>query len=214
MEQTIVDFDPRLQGPFSMIIAGPSNCGKTHLVTTLIERSDELITPKVDRVIYYYGEWQPAFDKLRERVQFREGLPSKEDLLTEDNLHTLCIVDDLMKETDKAVLCDIFTKGCHHWSVSIIYITQNIFENSPSYRTMSTNANYLVIFKNPRNMAQIMPIARQAFPKRPQFLTEVYNAETTEPHSYIVVDFKQGTPARFRVRSSITSPSRQLVFYT
>lgn len=217
MEQPLVDFDPRLQGPFSMIIAGPSNSGKTHLVSTLINCADELITPHVDKVLYYYGQWQPAFETMNLRIQFRQGLPAKEELElnelnTPNKVHTLCIVDDLMKESDKEILCDIFTKGSHHWFVSIIYITQNIFENTPAYRTMSTNASYLVMFKNPRNMAQIMPISRQVFPKTPNFLTEVYNGETTEPHSYIVADFKQATPQRFRVRSSITSPLNQLIF--
>ena len=215
MDHSLVDFDPRLQGPFSMIIAGPSNSGKTHLVSTLINNADDLIVPQIDKVIYYYGQWQPAFKNMNARIQFKQGLPSKEELeTTNDNnkLHTLCIVDDLMKENDKEVLCDIFTKGSHHWFVSIIYITQNIFENTPAYRTMSTNASYLVMFKNPRNMAQIMPISRQVFPKKTNFLTEVYNGETTEPHSYIVADFKQATPHQFRIRSSITSPENQLVF--
>ena len=30
-------FDPRLQHPFSMVVAGPSNTGKTYFVKTVIE---------------------------------------------------------------------------------------------------------------------------------------------------------------------------------
>ena len=30
-------FDPRLQQPFSMVVAGPSNTGKTYFVKTVIE---------------------------------------------------------------------------------------------------------------------------------------------------------------------------------
>lgn len=219
MEQlTLVDFDPRLQGPFSMIVAGPSGSGKTSLIKTLIDHTELLITPPVDRIVYHYGTWQAAYNNMRSGVEFHEGLPVAEDLAPTQNTskplgHTLCIVDDLMGENDKRVISELFTKASHHWMVSIIYITQNIYEQKCKYyRTMSLNTSYMVIFKNPRDMSQIDTLSRQVYPNRPNFLTAVYNTETNKPHSYIVIDFKQSTPDRFRVRSSITTPDRQLIF--
>ena len=216
VEQTLVDFDPRLQGPFSMIIAGPSGCGKTELITALLHNCRHLITPHVHNIVYHYGAWQNAYSKMDARINFKQGLPTLEELEPKSasgNNHTLCIIDDLMSETGKQIVADLFTKGCHHWNVSVIYVTQNIYERSCKYfRTMSLNANYMVIFKNPRDMSQIQHLSRQIFPTKSRFLTNVYNQETQKPHSYILVDFKQKTPERFRVRSSITSPDNQIVF--
>ena len=119
-----------------------------------------------------------------------------------------------MSESDKKVVADLFTKGSHHWKVSVVYVTQNIYEKtSKDYRTMSLNANYIVAFKNPRDMSQIRYLSQQAFPHKPKLLTEIYNMETRKPHSYILIDFKQNTPDQFRVRSSVTTPNNQLVFF-
>lgn len=216
MDHTLVDFDPRLQGPFSMIIGGPSGCGKTELISKLIFNVDSLITPLVDKIIFHYGVWQTGFTKLQGKVIFKEGLPTEDDLIPKasDKMeHVLCIIDDLMSENDKKFVADLFTKGSHHWMISVVYITQNIYEKaSKYYRTMSLNTDYLIAFKNPRDMSQIRYLSQQAFPHNPKLLTEIYNMETKQPHSYLLVDFKQSTPDRFRVRSSITSPDNQLIF--
>ena len=223
MEQTLIDFDPRLQGPFSMIIAGPSGCGKTELISQIIDNADNLINPKIDKIVYYYGCWQDAFGRMNSKINFKEGLPTSGELnpATTTNAtngqyssHTLCIIDDLMSESDKKVVADLFTKGSHHWKVSVVYVTQNIYEKtSKDYRTMSLNANYIVAFKNPRDMSQIRYLFQQAFPHKPKLLTEIYNMETRKPHSYILIGFKQNTPDQFRVRSSVTTPNNQLVFF-
>ena len=60
-EKEVIDFDPRLLGPFTRLVAGPTGCGKTHMIFKLIENAAQLITPTVHNIVYCYGQWQKEF---------------------------------------------------------------------------------------------------------------------------------------------------------
>ena len=210
-----VAFDPRLQGPFTMLIAGPTSCGKSHLVFNIIENVKTLITPNTDNITYCYSQWQEGFEKLKSKVTFHEGLMSREELFNskrDTSQHMLLIIDDLLDPEYAPVVRDLFIRGSHHLNMSVVFITQNLFIPNKDYRTLSLNAHYIIVFKNPRDMSQIRHLSQQAFPSHPGFLTLVYNNETQEKHSYIVLDCKQGTPDELRVRNSVTTPWNTLVF--
>ena len=68
---------------------------------------------------------------------------------------------------------------------------------------ISLNANYIVIFKNPRDRAQIQHMARQVYPENSKFLQEAYHDATSTPHGYLLLDLKQNTRESCRVRTSI-----------
>ena len=70
------EFDPRLRSPCNIIVAGPPKSGKTHLVLTMIQDRRDLWNPPLGKVVYCYGEWQPAFDPWRDRITFVEGIPA------------------------------------------------------------------------------------------------------------------------------------------
>lgn len=208
-------FDPRLQGPFTCLLAGPTGCGKTQLVFEIIENNRDLINPPVGEITYCYGQWQSIFKRYEDRVKFHEGLPSREELLHTDrdtSQHSLLVIDDLLDREDAPLVRDLFIKGSHHRNTSVIFITQNLFLPLKEYRTLSLNAHYMIVFKNPRDMSQIQALSRQVFPGNPSFLRDVYNKETSAPHSYILLDFKQSTPTDLIVRNSVTTPSRTTVY--
>ena len=119
-------------------------------------------------------------------VEFHEGLPES-DMLQPD---TLLITVDLMHEADKRI-DNKFTKHSHHNGVSIIFLTQNLFHKGTS--TMTLNAQYLILFKNPRDKTQITYLARQMYPGRSKFVTEAFEDVTAKPFSYLVVDLRADT---------------------
>jgi hypothetical protein len=203
-------FDPRLQGPFTMVISGPTSCGKSQLVFKLIRRVDELMTPEVHSITYCYGQWQAGFNEFKDRVTFHQGLISEDALLKNDGSsdipQSLVIIDDLIDKQDIATVKKVFTAGSHHQKTNVIFISQALFMKDPNYRIISLNTHYLIVFKNPRDMSQINVLSRQIYPNKPKFISTVYNTETTAQHSYIALDFKQTTPAKLRVRDSITTP--------
>ena len=107
----------------------------------------------------------------------------------------------------------LFTKGSHHQILSVIFITQNLFHHT--LREVSLNLNYIVIFKNPSDKAQIQYLARQICPEDPLYVQEAYLDATFKPYGYLLFDLKQSTPDNCRLRTNIfsevtlfTSPQR------
>ena len=61
-----------------------------------------------------------------------------------------------------------------------------------------------MVFKNPRDRAQIQHLARQIFSENPPFLQEVYFDATSRPHGYLLLDLKQSTtPDNCRFRACV-----------
>ena len=137
-------------------------------------------------------------------IEFREGLPRPDDYSNDPLIPKLVIIDDLMRESSSSdAIVDLFTKGSHHKNLSVILISQNLFHQGRGQRDISLNANYIVIFKNPRDRAQIRHLARQVYPDDPKFLEEAYYDSTSRPHGYLLLDLKQSTPDEYRFRTCI-----------
>lgn len=200
--------DTRWGHPFTCLVSGPTGCGKSVFVKRLVEHAQALINPPPQRVVWCYGEWQPLYGTLS-GVQFEEGMPNPSTF--DPRERALVVVDDLMAEADERVT-KLFTKGSHHRNISVVYIVQNLFNKAKDHRTISLNAHYLVLFKNPRDGSQITTIAKQMAPGRTQYVREAFEDATAEPHGYLLVDFKQGTPDPLRLRTRIFPGEIQLAY--
>jgi hypothetical protein len=199
--------DPRWKHPFTAIVSGPTGSGKTVFTFRFIREATELISPQVDKIMYCYGEYQPVFNEYPD-VVFHEGLP---DISQFDGQHKiLLILDDLMSETNDSV-SNIFTKVSHHRNVSVMYLTQNLFYKSKQSRTMSLNAHYIVLFKNPRDAMQVSTLARQMYPGQNKFLVEAFKNATEKPFGYLLLDLKPDTDEKYRIRTNIFPEERQYV---
>ena len=152
--------DVTWQHPLTCLVAGPSGCGKTEWVKRFFTHLPDMIKPVPTKIIWSYGEWQLSYQSLQDKVQFVQGLP---DLPPYSREHLLLIIDDQMQSVDQR-LCNFFTKGSHHCNISDIYIVQNLFNQHKEHRTISLNAHYLVVFKNPRDSSQILHLAKQMYP--------------------------------------------------
>ena len=56
----------------------------------------------------------------------------------------------------------------------VIYIMQNLFDQHKEHRTISLNAHYLVIFKNPRDGSQIVHLAKQMYPGKNHYVRQAF----------------------------------------
>jgi len=189
-------------------VAGPTGCGKTQFTIRLIEHAKFVIEPTPEKIVWCYGVYQEGFRDMS-GVEFHEGIPELTSF--DGKQRTLLILDDLMHETDDRVT-KIFTKISHHMSVSVLYLTQNIFYGGKQTRTIGLNAHYLVVFRNPRDATQITHLARQMYPGQAKFLIEAFRDATREPYTYMLVDLKPDTDEKFRVRSNIF-PGEQCYVY-
>ena len=185
---------------FSMLVVGPSQCGKTYFVEQLLTNNCVKYPSKKPRRIYrFYNQWQPRYVSLKstlgDEIQFTQGLPALSEDLSEigSKFNNVVVFDDLMSEaTDSSVLSKLFTQGRHH-NASTILLFQNI----------SRNAQYMVLFRSPSDRKQIAIIAERIFAKdRPNFM-QVYAKETEKPYGYVLVDNQPKTTTDKQVVSNV-----------
>jgi hypothetical protein len=70
----------------------------------------------------------------------------------------------------------------------------------------------MVVFKNPRDVSQIMGLMHQMYPQRTKYLLEAYTAATAKHHGYLVIYMKQETPDILRLRSHIFPGEKQIAY--
>ena len=194
--------------PFTATVAGPTSCGKTAFVLKLIENAQRMIDPPPRKIVYCYGEFQQLFCQYP-HVHFREGLPATDEF--DGSEPVLLVIDDLIQETNETV-ANLFTKGSHHRNVSVLFLAQNLFPKNKFARTISLNAHYMVLFKNPRDASQFANLARQMYPKKWQFAVEAYKDATREPYSYLLVDLRPEQDEDLRMRANVFPGEQQYVY--
>jgi hypothetical protein len=193
--------------PFTCIVSAPTKSGKTEFVKKLILNNSLLIDVPPAIIHWSFMEWQPTYDDLKQNseigksIQFVEGLPDLNELKANQKIPQLLVLDDMMQEMGKDKrLVELFTRGCHHWNVSVIHIVQNAFFSG--LRTSRINAQYLVLMKNPADRLQVQTLGRQLFTGSKHFI-EAYNDATEKPFGYLLVDLSQTTPDNLRLRTNI-----------
>ena len=159
---------------------------------SLLRHSLTLINLPPEKITWCYGEWQPLYSTLstiHPNLECVEGLPDVSYFDSKNR--NLVVIDDLMSETDERV----------------IYLVQNLFPKGKESRTISVNAQYMVLFKNSRDNTQVVNLAKQMYPGRVKYMQDAFRDATSVPHGYLFVDLKQSTPEHLRLRSNILPDS-------
>jgi hypothetical protein len=165
--------------PFTSVISGPTGSGKSVFVRRFVHNIKHMMTPIPDGILWCYGEYQTLYGTV-DGVDFQQGLPDLDNLDSREK--HLIILDDLMDETDQRA-ASLFTKKSQHRNITVMYIVQNLFHRGKHHRTISLNGHYMVVFKNPRDVSQIMALAHQMYPQRTKYFLEAYTAATAQPHA-------------------------------
>ena len=190
--------------PFTCMVAGPTSSGKTVLVKNILRNSKILVDGVTNpKITWAYGQWQKGYaEEEGFLINYIDGLPTEEDII--ESKTDILVIDDLMTELggDKK-LANLFTKGSHHLSLSIIFIVQNIFHQAKCMRNVSLNCHYFLLLKNPRDRSQIYSLARQLYPTNSRYFIEAYEDATKEPFSYLKIDLTPNTPDKYRLQARI-----------
>ena len=66
IEEKMIEIKANLkfQCPFGCIVSGPSMSGKSCFIMEAIIRTEDILDPPPDVIVYAYGSWQDAFDRL------------------------------------------------------------------------------------------------------------------------------------------------------
>lgn len=196
--------DAVFQHPFTMMISGPTACGKTTMVKDMLQNSSK-IEPGLQRIVWLYKRWQPMYTVIKRtvvpKVEFIQGIPSDldDDDYFDPSINNLLILDDLFTEAGKDKrITDLFTEGSHHRSLSVISINQNLFGNrNPTQRR---NCHYLILFNNPVDKQSVMTLARQMYPGETDKFMKMFVKATKNPYGYLLLDLKPFTPENKRLK--------------
>lgn len=204
---------PKLVHPSTILISGPTGCGKSQFTARLLIES--MFEPMPERIMWIYSEWQPLYNELLTQldIDFIKGFPPNLYESISPDTTNLIILDDQMSSIgDSKTLKDLFTKGSHHRNLTVIYIVQNMYDQGRSMRTTSLNTQYQIVFKSPRDSSQVARLGATMFPNNKRFLSAVFAEVTEEPFGYLLIDLRPETPTSARVRSHIFEGEANLVY--
>ena len=192
-----MDWNCSFVAPFAWLISGPASSGKTMVVLEFVKKIRRLMVPPAKRLVIAYKTYQSAYDALSELIatEMIQGVPEVSGLREGD----LLLLDDLMSNVTDCV--EFFTVHSHHIPCSVIFLSQNMFANKQ--RTLSLNAHYLTIFRNPRDRGQIKTLASQ-LESDSAFVTDAFEKATGDkPHTYLHINCKQKAQSLYKYRSKI-----------
>jgi hypothetical protein len=209
------------QHPANILIVGPTRSGKTSFLECALRNHQ--FEPEPERITWVYSEMQNGYDELQQlahtgqlgacqHIEFvkddtdYEAMYESMDATKENML----VLDDQMTEAATggkralAALTKLFTKGSHHRRVTIVFILQNAFEKG--LRSVSLQANYYVLTKNPRGDEQVARLAQSLSRNKMDFVVDAFNDATRSPFSHLLIDMCQDTPPELRYLTCVTEP--------
>lgn len=194
-----------LKCPYTMLVSGPSSCGKTSFVLKLLENKRIIYNQTPGKTFWFYKVYQNSYDKAKQNgliSEFVQGMCTM-NWLDENRVppNSTIIIDDMALEADEDT-AKLFTVGSHHYNVNVIFICQNLFTKNKAFRDISLNSTYLVLFKNVRDKQQISNFAKQYAPGRNKQFVQLFTEATQQPHSYILIDNHQETFDELRILSN------------
>lgn len=202
------------QAHSSFVVSGSTKSGKSTWIRRLL-KGGVFTSPKPSRIVYCYGVYDPSYAKLPHGTELHEGIPTKVDVIkwTENEAHLLLVLDDLMSSVIKNdEMEQLFTRGCHHWRMSCIFVTQNLFAQGKSSRTIALNTAYLVLFKNIRDTSQIACLGKQMYPNSVKAFMDAYKDAVSSMYGYFVIDATPSGLEDRRLRTRIFPGEHPIVY--
>ena len=195
---------------FSMLVVGPSQCGKTYFVEELLTKPCvNYPNKKLRKIHWFYNQWQHRYKSLQlalgDDIQFTQCLRELSEDLREINpkFNNVLVFDDLMAQAaDSPVLSKLFTQGRHR-NASVILLLQNMFPKGKYNTDITRNAQYMVLFRSPSDRKQIDIIAERIFAKDRSNFIDVYAQETAKPYGYVLIDNQPKTSPEHQVVSNV-----------
>ena len=222
MDESTTGTTTKTQPNSSFVITGPSNSGKLIFTKKLINKLNNMneVNPPT-KVLYYYGVHQVLFDEMERSMKnilfnilFHEGLSTK-CFIEEysDTEHTLIVLDDLMNVALNSEMVEqLFVQSCHHKGLSVVFITQNIYQPGSRARTINLNATYLCLFHNIRDKLQVNCLAKQMYQGQTKMFMEAYEDCTKNNYRYLFIDMYPHSQDEYHLRTNIF-PGEDTIIY-
>ncbi len=213
--KSLIPFESRS----SVCVSGQTGSGKTRWVYEFLRSVNDMYSgDPPENILYCYGIYQPLFDEMERTLhnfQSRKGLPSEQEIdeFCEGRSHVLLVIDDLMHAVVQSPDMELlFTRGCHHKGISVIFLTQNLFPRGKHARTIALNTWYLVLMKNMRDVSQVSVLGRQLFPGKSKGLMAAYEDALSQSYGYLILDAAPHSEDRYRVRTRVFPGEEPIVY--
>lgn len=168
--------------------------------------------PVPEEIIICYAQYQNSYSQLAidPAIKFVEGLDYK---LEDSTIPKLIVIDDLMSSSSQSKnVQELFTRGVHHSNISVISLTQNLYNQGKYARDMRLNTHYIVIFRSPTFLSQVAHLGRQLMPHKKNFLLDAYKDATKELYSYLFIILHPNCDDRIRIRAGILPHESEIIY--
>ena len=203
----------KLITPFSLIIAGPSQSGKSEFLYALLGNLHSAIDTKFDNIIFIYGVWQDVYKSFpniffTNKIEYLNSRPSGK---------TLMICDDIMSQVNNSPdLENLFTKGRHE-NVSTVLILQSLFYSGSIMKTLRNNASYMVITAHLQDIQRLSAFASQLERKNSTYFNDVYDDIMKDKYAYMFIDLHpksvlRDPPYYIKYRTKVHQPLGQVLY--
>jgi hypothetical protein len=223
----MASYDLKLHTPSTILVSGPSQCGKTSLIENLLTESG-VFNRKFREIHWIYApsaENKELIQRLTESVpvKFHSGQPEGDlaNIFVKDRTeHKLLILDDILTEPSAShhAILDLFNITCHHQNITVILTVQNLYGSTPAQRsclsTLLRSVSYLVLFACRRMTPVVRNIANSYFPGEQNRVLKPFNTLLGEEreHCYLVLDFVTNIE-KIRIREGGLVPSDKCFIY-
>lgn len=215
-QQRTFDFDPRLQLPNNIIIAGATQSGKTHLLMELLKAADRIFNPIPERIVFFYASYQDMYTdvqvELRERYKI-DCVFIKASQCTLEEIVELCagalslvVFDDATVETSTS---DVIAKACmnlRHERISIVLLQHTLYPRTRQSALINCNVKYIFVMSCVRMRQQVNTLASQL--QMTQLMKAAYRDVTDKmgQYAYLMIDLTNRTPTFLRLRTNVLHP--------
>ena len=173
--------------PFTMLICGASQTGKTRFVFEMIRNRNEIFTECPEKIYYIYSQNQQIFDDYKHCVHFTQDLSILDELPENENV--LVIIDDMQDEIrDSKKVQHLFTKGSHHLKINFILILQNLFAQGNIYVNLRYNSNYYIITEHCSNYSSLECFIRRFIGKNIAYFEKSYKDMIKQDWGTLLID--------------------------
>ena len=201
----------KLQTPFTMIICGQTQSGKSSFCRRLLKLWQTTVDKSYDYVLWLYGQNQNTlFNDLQSEIpvniEFAEGFnPDYIDNWVNHHPNCVIVVDDLNRQAfSNDYFATLFDGASHHKRANVIAISQNCYDRGTQYRQAMLNTRYLVLLSSARDKRVLSHINSQIFPNYKGLLSDVYSKVIeSAPYEHILIDLSPYVQPELRLRSSI-----------
>jgi len=209
-----IDSNPIIRTGGTVLLIGSSAAGKSTLIRSLLSagnNNSNIFEVRPSQIIIISHEQTENLAKdlnLDIPVEFRTEMFESDIQFPP---YTCIIFNDLLtcsgKEFNKISeqIVPYFTRKANHEKLFIFLTSQQMYPYSAAFRTINSNATYLVLFKSHRNYSQIRYLSQQIFASAKPLVQIYEDALEQSKHPYLWMDFHPLTDKNFRFKTNIIS---------